>query len=76
MTNKKQIMEAIPSEQVDNALAMIKVLRRAMEMYPNEKELQAKLKDRISKLEKAIKLGMNILKEEELLNLLSNNQET
>ena len=47
-------MEAIPSEQVDNALAMIKVLRRAMEMYPNEKELQAKLKDRISKLEKAI----------------------
>tara|TARA_B100001287_G_scaffold48639_1_gene37631 strand:- start:935 stop:2281 length:1347 start_codon:yes stop_codon:yes gene_type:complete len=57
MTNKKQIMEAIPSEQVDNALAMIKVLRRAMEMYPNEKELQAKLKDRISKLEKAITKG-------------------
>ncbi len=29
-----------------------------------------------SKLEKAEKLGTNILKEEELLNLLSNNQET
>ena len=29
-----------------------------------------------SKLEKAKKLGTNILKEEELLNLLSNNQET
>ena len=49
MTNKKQIMEAIPSEQVDNALAMIKVLRRAMEMYPNDKELQAKLNKKLLK---------------------------